>query len=113
MTDPVPKEQKNLVFGDLPLSTSGPLDCALTGTALLQNPFFNKGSAFPPNERAAFGLHGLLPPNVQSLEDQVRRAYEQYKSRGDDLAKNSFMNSMRVQNEVLFYKVCRLSTWIG
>jgi malate dehydrogenase (oxaloacetate-decarboxylating) len=106
MTDPIHKEAKNPVFGDLPLSTSGPLDCALFGTALLQNPFFNKGSAFPSNERTDFRLHGLLPPNVQTLEEQVKRAYKQYQNRPDDLAKNSFLTSIRVQNEVLFYKVC-------
>ncbi|KAJ5712559.1 hypothetical protein N7493_009027 [Penicillium malachiteum] len=66
---------------------------------------FNKGSAFPENERAEFKLHGLLPPNIQSLDEQVRRAYEQYSSRPDDLAKNTFMASMKAQNEVLYYKL--------
>ena len=54
-----------------------------------------------------FKLHGLLPPNIQTLEEQVQRAYEQYSSRPNDLAKNTFMSSMREQNEVLFYKVYR------
>ena len=54
-----------------------------------------------------FKLHGLLPPNIQTLEEQVQRAYKQYSSRPNDLAKNSFMTSMREQNEVLFYKVYR------
>lgn len=52
-----------------------------------------------------FKLHGLLPPNIQTLKEQVQRAYEQYSSRPNDLAKNSFMTSMREQNEVLFYKL--------
>jgi hypothetical protein len=51
----------------------------------------------------------LLPPNVQTLEEQVRRAYDQYKSRPDDLAKNTFMTSMKYQNEVLYYRVRTVS----
>ncbi|KAK4094545.1 hypothetical protein Purlil1_1150 [Purpureocillium lilacinum] len=96
-------------FGHLPLSTTGPLDCALSGTALLNDPFFNKGSAFPLEERRAFGLHGLLPGSgAQTLETQARRAREQYASRPDDLAKNTFLTSMKEQNAVLYYKVSRL-----
>ncbi|GJN70224.1 NAD-dependent malic enzyme, mitochondrial [Purpureocillium lilacinum] len=93
-------------FGHLPLSTTGPLDCALSGTALLNDPFFNKGSAFPLEERRAFGLHGLLPGSAaQTLETQARRAREQYASRPDDLAKNTFLTSMKEQNAVLYYKL--------
>jgi malate dehydrogenase (oxaloacetate-decarboxylating) len=104
--DPKYKQHKNPFFGDLLLSTSGPLDCALIGLALLRNPYFNKGSAFTREERDTFELHGLLPCNVQTLDEQVRRAYHQYSTRENDLAKNTFMSSLRLQNEVLFYKVC-------
>lgn len=103
--DPRYKQHKHPFWGDMPLSTSGPLECALTGVALLRNPYFNKGSAFTARERKDFQLHGLLPPHVQTLEEQVKRAYKQYSERADDLAKNTFMNSMRTQNEVLFYRV--------
>lgn len=113
MTDPIHKQEKNLLFGDLPLSTSGPIDCALFGTALLTNPYFNKGTAFTTTERATFGLHGLLPPNVQTLDEQVKRAYRQYQSKPEDLAKNSFMSSLRYQNEVLFYRVSELNTLVN
>ncbi|KAK7528191.1 NAD-dependent malic enzyme 1 [Phyllosticta citriasiana] len=92
-------------FGKLTLSTSGPIDCALTGSALLNDPYFNKGSAFTPEERAEFKLHGLLPPNVQTLDEQVKRAYQQYRSHSDDLAKNTFMTSMKEQNAVLYYRL--------
>ncbi|KAL8829614.1 MAG: hypothetical protein Q9191_001920 [Dirinaria sp. TL-2023a] len=92
-------------FSHLPLSTFGPQDCALTGSALLSSPYHNKGSAFPPNERYDFKLHGLLPPNVQTLDQQVQRAYEQYTSCRDALAKNTFMTSMKDQNEVLYYRL--------
>lgn len=75
------------------------------GTALLTSPYYNKGSAFPPDERREFKLLGLLPPNVQPLESQVKRAYEQYSSCQDALTKNTFMTSLKDQNIVLYYKV--------
>ena len=46
------------------------------GMDLLDTPLLNKGTAFPQEERALFGLHGLLPPYVETLEEQVARAYE-------------------------------------
>ncbi|KAF2439919.1 malic-domain-containing protein [Karstenula rhodostoma CBS 690.94] len=99
------KDQTNPKFGHLPLSTSGPQETILTGNALLRTPYFNKGSAFTEEERDTFRLHGLLPSNVQTLDEQVRRAYAQFKSRPDDLAKNTFMTSMKEQNEVLYYRL--------
>lgn len=98
-------KQSTNKFGHLPLSTSGPLECALTGTALLNTPYLNKGSAFPEEERQLFGLTGLLPEAVQTLEQQAKRAWQQYKSRPDQLAKNTFLTSLKDQNEVLYYKV--------
>lgn len=92
-------------YPNLPLGTSGPLECAITGTALLNTPYFNKGAAFSAEEREAFKLTGLLPQNVQTLDQQVKRAYSQYQSRQDDLAKNTFMTSMKEQNEILYYRV--------
>lgn len=101
---------KTSKFGNLPLSTCGPQDCALRGTALLATPYFNKGAAFSAEERREFNLTGLLPQNVQSLDQQVKRAYDQYKSRVDALAKNTFMTSLAIQNQVLFYRVSELET---
>ncbi|KAI9673593.1 MAG: NAD-dependent malic enzyme, mitochondrial [Caeruleum heppii] len=75
------------------------------GAALLRAPYFNKGSAFPAKERKEFKLEGLLPSNVQTLDEQVRRAYQQFESRPNALAKNTFMTSMKEQNEVLYYKL--------
>lgn len=77
----------------------------MQGSALLTSPYYNKGSAFPLNERHDFNLYALLPPNVQTLESQVERAYEQYSNCHDALAKNTFMTSMKGQNIVLYYKV--------
>lgn len=92
-------------YAHLPLSTSGPLDCSLTGTTLLNNPSFNKGSAFTHSERLTFSLTGLLPPGIQTLDQQVQRAYEQYSTRSDDLAKNTFLTSIKQQNEVLYFRL--------
>ncbi|KAL4899319.1 hypothetical protein BDW74DRAFT_116420 [Aspergillus multicolor] len=92
-------------FKHLPRSAHTPLKCPYKGASLLGNAAFNKGSAHPESERKEFGLHGLLPPNIQTLDEQVERAYQQYKSRPDDLAKNTFMASMKAQNLVLYYKL--------
>ncbi|OKL60622.1 hypothetical protein UA08_04082 [Talaromyces atroroseus] len=92
-------------FEHLPRAASGPIECPYEGTTLMHIAYYNKGSAFPEDERKAFKLEGLLPPGIQSLEEQVERAYQQYASRPDDLAKNTFMASMKAQNEVLYYKL--------
>ncbi|KAF1831291.1 hypothetical protein BDW02DRAFT_572211 [Decorospora gaudefroyi] len=99
------KQQKNKRFGHLTLSTSGPQETSLTGNALLRTPYFNKGSAFTKEERDTFKLHGLLPANIQTLDEQVKRAYAQYSSRPNNLAKNIFMTSLKEQNEVLYYRL--------
>jgi malate dehydrogenase (oxaloacetate-decarboxylating) len=78
---------------------------AAQGKDVLQTPLYNKGTAFSHRERCDFDLHGFLPTNIQNLEEQVRRAYDQYISRKDDLAKNTFMTSMQEQNTVLYYKL--------
>ncbi|GAB0134325.1 hypothetical protein EsDP_00002702 [Epichloe bromicola] len=96
---------KRSEFAHLPLSTEGPVECALSGAALLNTPYLNKGSAFPAQERRQFNLTGLLPQNVQTLEEQVKRAHQQYLSQTDDLAKNTFLASLKEQNEVLYYKL--------
>ncbi|KAJ5479858.1 hypothetical protein N7530_005367 [Penicillium desertorum] len=91
-------------FRNLPRAP-GPLTCPFKGKYLLQSSQLNKGSAFPDHERSTFKLHSLLPPNIQTLNEQVQRAYQQYQSRPDDLAKNTFLASMKAQNEVLYYKL--------
>jgi malate dehydrogenase (oxaloacetate-decarboxylating) len=75
------------------------------GRALLRDPRYNRGTAFTAEERASLGLEGLLPPAVLSLDDQALRAYEQFGAQPDDLARNTFLASLRQRNEVLFYKL--------
>ncbi|RWA13881.1 hypothetical protein EKO27_g1182 [Xylaria grammica] len=92
-------------FSHLPLSTCGPVECAVTGTVLLNTPYFNRGSAHTAEEREEFNLTGLLPQSVQTLEQQVKRAYQQYSTRPDDLAKNTFLTSLAEQNAVLYFRL--------
>jgi malate dehydrogenase (oxaloacetate-decarboxylating) len=92
-------------FSHLLLSTSSSQDCALTGAALLHAPSLNKGTAFTKEEREEFDLTNLLPAKINTLDEQVKRAYEQYQSRQTALEKNTFMTSLKFQNEVLFYRL--------
>ncbi|KAK4945481.1 NAD-dependent malic enzyme, mitochondrial [Elasticomyces elasticus] len=92
-------------YDDLPLANKGPLKVPLHGRLLLDNPFYNKGTCFTTQERLDFGLKGLLPTNIQHLDEQVERAYQQYSNQGDDLSKNTFMTSMAEQNTVLYYRL--------
>lgn len=92
-------------FDHLPLASKGPMPVPYTGRVLLDNPFYNKGTAFTHDERQEFELHGLLPTNIQTLDQQAARAYQQYSSQKDDMAKNTFMTSMAEQNSVLYYKL--------
>jgi malate dehydrogenase (oxaloacetate-decarboxylating) len=75
------------------------------GRDLLKDPRLNRGTAFTVEERSALGLEGLLPASVQSLEEQSRRAYEQYGRQPDDLARNTFLAALHDRNEVLYYKL--------
>lgn len=89
------------------LSIEGPIECDLKGFLLLNSPIFNKGSAFTQEEREAFGLSGLLPSQINSLDEQVDRAYAQFQYLKTPLAKNDFCTSMRAQNKVLYYELVR------
>jgi hypothetical protein len=80
---------------------------ALRGDAILTNPHWNKGTAFTMKERKQFGLVGRLPHQVNSLDQQCQRAYDQLSSRDGPLRKNSFLQSLKEQNLVLFYQLLR------
>jgi malate dehydrogenase (oxaloacetate-decarboxylating) len=77
----------------------------MTGPDLLHEPFLNKGDAFTNQERATFGLTGLLPQAVTTLDEQVKRAYLQYQQQPDDPRKNIYLNMLQDSNEVLFYRL--------
>ena len=69
----------------------------------LTNPNTNKGSAFSKEERERLKLQSWLPYGINSLDNQVKRAYRQYQDAQTNLGKNAFLISMRDQNTVLFY----------
>ena len=75
------------------------------GRELLRNPRFNRGTAFTAEERTTLGLVGLLPEHVFSLEEQAKRAYEQYRIQPDDLARNTYLAGLHDLNEVLYFKL--------
>ena len=75
------------------------------GMDLLDTPLLNKGTAFTDGERTQFGLHGLLPPHVETLEEQVVRAYEAYARKDDDLERHIYLRALQDNNEVLFYRL--------
>lgn len=75
------------------------------GVDLLNRRELNKGTAFTEEERSKFGLHGLLPPHVESLDEQVIRAYEAYKRKDDDLERHIYLRALQDTDEVLFYRL--------
>jgi len=75
------------------------------GNTLLRNPVLNKGTAFTEEERRAFGLHGLLPAAVVTLEEQCERAYGGFQGSKTDLGRHIFLSALQDRNETLF---CRL-----
>jgi malate dehydrogenase (oxaloacetate-decarboxylating) len=75
------------------------------GMELLNCQGLNKGTAFTEQERSKLGLHGLLPPQVESLEEQTVRAYEAYKRKDEDLERHIYLRALQDTNEVLFYRL--------
>jgi malate dehydrogenase (oxaloacetate-decarboxylating) len=75
------------------------------GLAVLRCPRLNKGTAFTAEERKALGLIGLLPPDINTLETQVRHAYSQYQQLPDALSQNAYLTALHDCNEVLFYRL--------
>jgi malate dehydrogenase (oxaloacetate-decarboxylating) len=75
------------------------------GPAVLRDPIRNRGTAFTLEQRAELGITGLLPPAVQTLEEQAARAYAQFVAQPTPLAQNTFMAALRDRNETLYYKL--------
>ena len=75
------------------------------GMDLLNRQGLNKGTAFTEHERTEFSLHGLLPPQVETLDVQVVRAYDAYKRKDDDLERHIYLRALQDANEVLFYRL--------
>jgi malate dehydrogenase (oxaloacetate-decarboxylating) len=75
------------------------------GMSLLDTPVLNKGTAFTEEERTRFGLHALLPPHAETLDQQVARAYEAFQKKDNDLERHIYLRALQDTNEVLFYRL--------
>lgn len=75
----------------------------MTAHDILNNPFLNKGTAFTLEERKELGLVGLLPPYVQTIEEQAAQTYVQMQTKANDLEKRLFLMEIFNTNRTLFY----------
>jgi len=90
-------EYQPTVHSDDPLQTS------LTGFDLISHSMLNKGMAFSEAERDAFQLHGLLPPHVGTLDEQILRRLQVLRSFATDFERYAFLRDLQDSNETLFY----------
>ena len=81
------------------------VEVAARGEALLRQPMFTKGTAFSPEERAAFGLEGLLPDAVSTMEQQLRRVHRSIQRKEDPLERYIGLAALQDRNEHLFYRL--------
>lgn len=76
-----------------------------TGHQLINDPTLNKGTAFSAEERIALGLQGLLPPGINTMEQQVERVMGNYNRKTTDLERYIFLVALQDRNQTLFYRV--------
>src|SRR6185436_6128459 len=76
---------------------------SLEGHHLLSDSLLNKGTAFSETERDEFGLHGLLPPRVATLDEQVSRRLQVLRGFATDLERYSFLRELQDTNETVYY----------
>src|ERR1700740_516554 len=88
----------------LPIAQSDVLNTP-RGMDLLDTPTLNKGTAFTEEERTEFGVRGLLPPHVETLDEQAVRAYEAFQKKDNDLERHIYLRALQDTNEVLFYRL--------
>jgi malate dehydrogenase (oxaloacetate-decarboxylating)(NADP+) len=74
----------------------------LQGWALLDNPVHNKGTAFTHEERRKYGLEGMLPPSVDTLDRQVERVMGHLDGKPNDLERYIYLISLSDRNETIF-----------
>ncbi|MDR5867173.1 NAD-dependent malic enzyme [Halomonas koreensis] len=82
-----------------------PLYVPYAGPPLLEMPLLNKGSAFTHEERRDFNLIGLLPQNVETIEEQAERAYRQYRQCQTDLDRHIYLRAIQDDNETLYFRL--------
>jgi malate dehydrogenase (oxaloacetate-decarboxylating) len=84
-------------------SSSETLQVSLSGYDLINSPRLNKGTAFPDHERDVFDLHGLLPPHIGSLDEQIDRRLQALAAQPTPFHKYAFLRDLQDTNETLFY----------
>jgi malate dehydrogenase (oxaloacetate-decarboxylating) len=80
-----------------------PIETALAGYELINTPLLNKGTAFTADERSMFRLHGLLPPHIGTLDEQVSRRLNVLRAFETDFERYAFLRELQDTNETLFY----------
>ncbi|MBV8044607.1 NAD-dependent malic enzyme [Pluralibacter sp.] len=78
-----------------------------SGAVLLESPLLNKGLAFTESERQTFNLNGLLPHNVETIQEQTERAWEQFCQFKRDISRHIYLRNIQDTNETLFYNLLR------
>jgi len=81
------------------------IEVPFRGQLLLERALFNKGTAFSERERRELGLLGLLPPRLESLEEQAGRAYEAYQDKSTDIERHIYLRQLQDTNTTLFYRL--------
>jgi malate dehydrogenase (oxaloacetate-decarboxylating) len=85
------------------IKSGSPCQVSLSGYDLINSPRLNKGTAFSDEERDVFDLHGLLPPHVGTLDEQVERRLQALREQPTPFNKYSVLRDMQDMNETLFY----------
>src|SRR3970040_675160 len=77
----------------------------MEGRDALSDPLRNKGTAFTRDERGRLGIEGLLPPRVESLEEQAARVLANLRAQASPREKSLSLGALQDENEALFYRV--------
>ena len=77
----------------------------VTGRMLIESPLLNKGTAFTLRERRELGVLGFLPPQVESIEDQVARCHRALRDKPTGIDKHIYLRQLQDENETLFYRL--------
>lgn len=77
----------------------------MRGFQILNDPFLNRGTAFTEAERRKYGLIGLLPPRVKTIDEQAAEMYALYQSKGSLIEKRHFLMEIFNHNRTLFFNL--------